>query len=211
MKRILFQGDSITDAGRCLLDVEWYVGQSYATMISGRLGHDKPGEYEFVNRGIAGNRVVDLYARVKRDILNIKPDILSILIGINDVWHDVDENQNGVDAEKYAMVYDLLIQEIKTAFPDIQIMLLEPFVLKGSNTEEHWDYFQKEVPVRAASVKALCEKYDLVFVPLQDKFNEAEKHAPAEYWLRDGVHPTPMGNEIIAREWMKAFEKIQEV
>jgi len=211
VKRILFQGDSITDAGRCLLDVEWYVGQSYATMISGRLGLDKPGEYEFVNRGIAGNRVVDLYARIKRDLLNLKPDILSILIGINDVWHDVDENQNGVDAEKYGMVYDLLIQEVKQVLPDIKIMLLEPFVLKGSNTETAWDYFQKEVPVRSQKVKALCEKYGLTFVPLQEKFDEAEKKAPAEYWLRDGVHPTPMGNEIIAREWMKAFEKIQEV
>ncbi|MBQ2615049.1 MAG: SGNH/GDSL hydrolase family protein [Clostridia bacterium] len=208
MKRILFQGDSITDAGRCLLNVEWYVGQSYATMISGRLGMDQPGEYEFVNRGIGGNRIVDLYARMKKDLLNIKPDILSILIGVNDVWHEIHENPNGVDAEKYGLVYDLLIQEVREKLPETKIILMEPFVLKGCETEEHWEYFQTEVPKRAQKVKEICEKYGLTFVPLQEKFHEAEKLAPADYWLRDGVHPTPMGNELLAREWMKAFQTI---
>jgi len=103
--KILFQGDSIT------------AGQIYVNMVSGRLGADYPGEHEFINRGISGNRVVDIYARIKKDIINLKPDFMSILIGVNDVWHEVDYMNDGVDADKYGMVYELLIQEVKAALP----------------------------------------------------------------------------------------------
>ena len=145
-----------------------------------------------------------------QDIINLKPDYMSILLGINDVWHEV-ESQNGVDAEKFEMVYSFLIQEIKAALPEIKIMILEPFVLEGRATTAteaepgRWDYFRTEVPLRAAAAKRIAEKYNLPLIPLQEKFDEACKQAPASYWLRDGVHPTPMGHWIIAQEWLKAF------
>ncbi len=206
MKTILFQGDSITDAGRSRED-DSNLGLGYPTLVKGVLGFEQPGEHQFLNRGISGNRVVDVYARIKLDIINLKPDVMSILIGVNDVWHEV-SRENGVDAEKYFKIYSMLIEEIKEALPDIKIMILEPFVLKASATEEAWDVFHAEVLKRAEKAKAVAEKYHLTFIPLQDKFDEALKSSPADYWLRDGVHPTTMGHELIKREWIKAYKSL---
>ena len=206
MKTILFQGDSITDASRSR-ENDSFLGVGYPRLIEGELGLESPGEYNFVNRGVSGNRVVDLYARIKIDVINVKPDYMSILIGVNDVWHEVSK-KNGVDAEKYFKIYSMLIEEIKEALPDTKIMILEPFVLKASATEEEWDYFKAETKLRAEMAKKVAEKYDLKFIPLQDKFDEAEKLAPASYWLGDGVHPTAKGHTIIKNEWLKAFNEI---
>ena len=125
--RILFQGDSITDAGRSYSDNK-NLGFGYARLVEASLGFDEPN-HEFFNRGISGNRVVDLYARIKSDVWNLNPDLLSILIGVNDVWHEFGE-QNGVDADKFFKIYSMLIEEVKEALPDIKIMILEPFALK---------------------------------------------------------------------------------
>ena len=102
----------------------------------------------------------------------------------------------------------MLIEEIKEALPDIKIMILEPFVLNAIATKEHWDEFRTEVYKHAEKAKAIAEKYDLTFIPLEDKLKEAEKLCPADYWLRDGVHPTTMGHELIKREWIKAFKTL---
>ena len=103
----------------------------------------------------------------------------------------------------------MLIEEIKEALPNIKIMILEPFVLKGPATEENWDEFYSETKLRAQSVKEVAEKYNLSFVPLQDKFNEATKDTETTYWLADGVHPTPAGHNLIAKELVTEFEKIK--
>ena len=207
--KILFQGDSITDAGRSRENAT-VLGQGYPHLVKACLGFENPGEYEFVNKGISGNRVVDLYARMKCDILNIKPDFMSILIGVNDVWHDFHESPNGVEADKYFKVYDMLIEEIKSELPDIKIMIFEPFVLKGTGTSDDgdkWDVFSAEVAKRAEKAKLIAQKHNLKFVSLQDKFDEAAKKAPNDYWLVDGVHPSAMGHELIKREWIKAFNE----
>ena len=205
MKTILFQGDSITDAGRSR-DNDLERGIGYPTLVSAELGLKYPGEYKFINKGISGNRIVDLYARIKCDFINLKPDYLTILIGINDVWHEVG-SRNGVDNKKFFKVYCDLIEEIKTMLPDIEIFILEPFVLKGAATQKDWNVFSKETLMRAESAKAVAEKFGLTFIPLQEKFDEAEKKAEASYWLYDGVHPTAAGHEIIANEVVKALEK----
>ena len=120
MKTLLFQGDSITDAGR-----DWnndaQLGRGYAHLVEASLGYSEPNQHEFINKGISGNRVVDLYARIKRDIINYKPDVMSILIGVNDVWHEF-SHENGVDAEKYYKIYDMLIEEVKAAFPGMEVL-----------------------------------------------------------------------------------------
>ena len=206
MKTILFQGDSITDAGRAR-DNDAITGTGYPTLARGEIQYDYPNQYVVYNRGISGNRVVDLYARIKADIINLKPDIMSILVGVNDVWHEINY-QNGVDAEKYFKVYSMMIEEIKEALPDVKIMIMEPYVLKAEATEENWEIFHSEVPKRAEMAKKIAEKYDLLFIPLQDKFDEAAKLAPNDYWLRDGVHPTTAGHELIKREWIKGFKKL---
>lgn len=212
-KVVLFQGDSITDAG-------WdknggiHLGYGYATMVKGALGAEYPYDYTFYNRGISGNRIVDLYARMKMDMINLKPDYMSILVGVNGVWHEC-SHHNGVDAEKFERVYDMLLTELKEELPDLKLMLLEPFFLPGTATQDvpecpnRLAYYTEQMPLRQAAVARLAEKHGAVFVPLQDLFNKVNEGAPEGYWLRDGVHPTAAGHELIKKEWLKAFEQLK--
>ncbi len=209
MTKILFQGDSITDSGRNR-EENLSLGHGYATRVAGKLGFEAPGEYEFLNRGIGGNKSVDLYARMKADILNLKPDIMSILIGVNDVWSEVTDGI-GVCAEKYEKIYDMLIAEILEALPNIKIMILEPYVLLGEATKENWEYFSAEVKKRAEASKRIAEKYGLVFVPLQEEFDKATEKMAEPYWTYEGVHPLAPGHELIARQWLSGFEKYKKV
>lgn len=211
-KRILFQGDSITDCGR-KRDVFYDMGNGYANLIKGTLGMDYPDEYEFINRGMGGNRIVDLYARIKLDFINLNPEYASILIGVNDTWHEIG-HQNGVDTQKFEKIYTMLIDEIKAACPEIKLLIIAPFVLEGSatcDTEEipdRWERFKKDVAEKAVVAKEIARKYDLPLIELQPAFDKACAEAPAEYWTRDGVHPTVCGHEIIKRLWIETFHKM---
>lgn len=207
MQRILFQGDSITDCGRSR-DNDDFKGSGYPLRVIGELNSDYPGEYEFINRAVSGNRVTDLYARIKRDIINVKPDVLSILIGVNDVWHEI-EAGDGVCAEKFEKLYDMLLSEIKAALPNVKIILLGAFVLRARATEEAFEVFRSETEKRAEITKKLAQKYGCVFVDLQEKFDAAVERHPEPYWTREGVHPTEAGHEIIKRAWLNAFETIR--
>ena len=103
MKKVLFLGDSITDGGRSYEEnVHDYIGQGYTLMAAGVLAMEKPGEYEFTNKGISGNRIVDLYSRIKCDCWNLQPDYISILMGVNDVWHE-QECKNGVEEKRFCI------------------------------------------------------------------------------------------------------------
>ena len=213
MKKILFQGDSITDCSRSRENLE-DMGKGYPLLVKAYLGMEYPGEFEVVNRGVSGNRIVDLYARIKADIINLAPDYISILIGVNDVWHEFG-GHNGVDAEKYEKIYCMLIEEIKEALPNIKIMILEPFCLREratENTEEDpdkWNIFSTEVKKRAEKARAVADKYNLVFIPLQEKFDKASEKGKIAEWLADGVHPAPAGHELIKREWLKFFDELR--
>jgi len=212
MKLILFQGDSITDTGRDF-NYDPDMGYGYATMTAGKILVDYPGQFRFLNRGISGNRIVDLYARIKRDIINLKPDYVSILIGVNDVWHEYNY-QNGVSPEKYEKLYGMLIEELREALPKVKLMLLEPFILPGNktvSTEEHpdrWEFLHGGVLAQAAAAKRVAEKYALPFIPLQEKFEHMDAIAPGE-WTGDGVHPTAAGHALIQEQWLKAFEELK--
>ena len=206
MMRILFQGDSVTDTGRNKEDGT-SLGMGYPALVASQLGFDYPNEYEFVNRGISGNRVSDLLARFKRDMINEKPDVMSILVGVNDAWWEVVE-QTGTKEALFESIYDLLIQELKAALPGLRIMIMEPFILKGKATGEDFEEVRAEVALRGAAARRVAEKHGLEFIALQEKFHEALQLAPEHYWLRDGVHPTAAGHELIAREWIKQFQKM---
>ena len=210
-KLILFQGDSITDCDRNR-QAHIRQGFGYATMVQGQLGYDCPGEYDFQNRGISGNRIIDVYARIKADIINLKPDYMSLLIGVNDVWHELGGN-NGIAPEKFEKIYCMLIEEIKEALPEIKIMLLEPFVLPGCATNDDedptvWQRFDSLVRQNAAAAKRVAEKYSLPFIELQAGFDALCEKAPASYWLADGVHPTAMGHCFIKDQWLKTFQTL---
>ena len=210
--KILFFGDSITDAVRAKEEHISFpntaLGVGYVMQIAGRLFEKDPTGYEIVNRGISGNRIVDLYARIKKDVWNEHPDLLSILVGINDIWHEV-MRQNGGDPERFEKVYRMLIEDTQARLPNTKILLCAPFVLQGSATEEHWQEFS-EAPVYAAIVERLAKEYGLYFLPLQEEFDKAaEKHGNATF-LFDGVHPTVQGATLIAREWIKKFREIEK-
>lgn len=212
MKRILFQGDSITDCGRSR-EVLTDVGNGYPYLVRAHYGLDKPGQFEIVNRGISGNRSVDVYARIKADIINLKPDYMSILMGVNDVWHELAIG-NGVATPKFEKIYTMLIEEVLEALPDIKLMILEPYALPGSATEgvledgrDKYTVFRKDTEDKAAACRRVAEKFNIPFVPLQAKLDEMQKAYGTESVSGDGVHPNVTGHLLIARAWMEAFEK----
>ncbi len=227
MKTILFQGDSITDCGRKrapqgnwiemaysvtknFLQRATELGPGYPSLVAEELG-DK--DYTFVNRGVSGDRVLDVYARIIRDIIKVKPDVMSLLVGVNDVWHDFDWN-NGTGIERFEKVFNLLFEDLTHELPDTKFIILGPFVLKGSasanrpDQPDRYRLFREGVAKVAAIEKAVAEKYGIKFVDLGKILDEeAEKHT-AEALTGDGVHPTKLGHEIIKREWLRAFNEL---
>ena len=182
--RILFQGDSITDGNRGRsADPNHILGHGYAFIIAAKYGAVFPERnYLFMNRGISGNKVADLQARWQRDTLDLKPDYLSILIGVND--------NSTVPLEKYEQIYDTLLTETEAALPHIRIVLCEPFTLPVGRVKENWESWSSGIKERQKIVVRLAEKHHAALVRFQGMFDAACKRAPAEYWIWDGVHPT---------------------
>ena len=205
MKTFLFQGDSITDAGR---DDENQglagLGCGYAFLLASEIENNHKDKIDFINRGKSGDRITDVYARIKEDIINLKPDYMSILIGVNDVSHELTMNC-GVSPKKFRMIYGMLIDEIRELLPDIKIVILEPFVLKGTATEKLWKDFDREVRILAEISKQVAEEYETDFIPLQKKFDELSSDGKTEYWSADGIHPTLVGHEVLKNELKKVF------
>lgn len=205
MKTILFMGDSITDCCRDKND-DNFKGHGIATAVSTRLSYAHPGELNFINRGISGNRIVDIYARIKSDAVNLAPDIMTLLCGVNDVWHEI-ERQNGVSAEKFEKIYTMYIEELHEALPNLKIIMIEPFLLRGSANEERYDEFYKEVRLRAAACERIAKKFNIPYVYLQDKLSSLAEKIGNEALLRDGVHPNITGIGLISDELCKEIEK----
>ena len=206
--KILFYGDSITDAERNR-NLDFHpssYGWGFVRDIAGDLLSKNPEKYEIINRGISGNRIVDLYARVKSDLWNLQPDVISILIGVNDIWHEINY-QNGVELDRFEKMYRILIEDTKKVLPNVKIMLCEPFILEGAATSSRIEQFL-EVYKYAAVVKKLAEEYGLYFLPLQEKLSQAAANG-VENLLSDGVHPAEGGAKLIANEWLKKFDEMQ--
>jgi lysophospholipase L1-like esterase len=206
---ILFQGDSITDGNRGRNeDPNHIMGHGYAFSIASRVGADYPEKrYKFYNRGISGNKVTDLEKRWQTDTLDLKPDVLSILVGVNDANSVVFNRQSPVSVGEYEEVYEALLEKTRAIFPEIILVLCEPFVLKVGRMNEKWEVSYSDMLKRQAIVRKLSQKYDTAFVGFQQVFDKACEKVPCDYWIWDGVHPTVAGHELMAREWMKQVEK----
>ena len=197
---ILFQGDSITDAARKKEIVNANdnkaLGTGYAAMLAGLLLADHPDlGLQIHNRGISGNKVPDLAARWQEDTTDLKPTILSILVGINDLWHTIAFGSKYKGTIKdYEEGYRALIERSIKEIPGVRVIICEPFTLRK------WPEFD---PYRAVA-KKLAEELKLTFVPFQPMFDQAAKAAPTDFWLWDGVHPTAAGNALMARTWRQA-------
>lgn len=204
----LFQGDSITDGNRTRNN-DWnhVMGHGYQYIIASRLWYDLPAKgFHFFNRGISGNKVTDLAARWQQDTLDIKPDVLSILIGINDVSAFINGDKN-FSSENYESGYRALLDQTRHQLPGVLFILCEPFVLPVGHVKEKWNEYAMEVKKRQAIVKRLAADYNAVHVPFQDAFDKALSKAPADYWIWDGIHPMPAGHELMAVEWLKQVSK----
>jgi lysophospholipase L1-like esterase len=196
--RILFQGDSITDGGRGrTADPNHIFGQSYVFLIAAKYGALEPEHnLVFLNRGVSGNKVSDLVLRWQKDTLDLKPDLLSILIGINDTSH-------GVPVEDFEKQYDKLLADTLAVNPRLRIVLGEPFTLPVGKYKQNWNQWRYQVQLRQRVVAKLAAKYHTALVRYQQVFDKACQRAPAEYWIWDGVHPTYAGHQLMADEWVR--------
>lgn len=205
---VLFQGDSITDAGRkrdqaATPNNQPAMGNGYAWLAASALLVERAGdELKVFNRGISGNKVFQLAERWQVDCLDLKPNLLSILIGVNDFWHTLNP-QSGYKGtvEIYERDYHALVERTKKALPKVKLVICEPFVLRCGAVNDKW--FPEFDRYRAAA-KVVAEKHRAVFVPFQTMFNEAVKVAPPEHWANDGVHPSSAGAALMAHFWLRA-------
>lgn len=206
---ILFQGDSITDGNRGRnTDPNHIMGHGYAFSIASRVGADYPEKkYQFYNRGISGNKVNDLEKRWQAETLDLKPDVLSILVGVNDSSSVVFKRESVIAIEKYEETYTSLLEQTKATYPNILFVLCEPFILKGGRVTDNWETYHSDIVQRQAIVRKLATKYNAVFVGFQEVFDKACDKATTDYWIWDGVHPTVAGHELMAREWLKQVGK----
>lgn len=205
---ILFQGDSITDAGR---DKEkefpnnaGSFGRGYAFLAASHLLNEMPEKnLTIYNRGISGNKVYQLDERWQKDCLELKPNLLSILIGVNDYWHKRNGKYDGT-VEIYENDYRKLLNRTKESLPGVKFVLCEPFYVLGTTAvDETWIEPMKKY--QAASNK-IAKEFDAIWVPFQKVFDEAIKHAPGKYWAGDGVHPSMAGAQLMAEAWLKAVK-----
>ncbi|MHA7108790.1 SGNH/GDSL hydrolase family protein [Sunxiuqinia elliptica] len=202
---VLFQGDSITDAGRDkkrqLPNDASSFGNGYALMAGAALLNELADKkLTIYNRGISGNKVYQLRDRWQEDCLDLKPDILSILIGVNDYWHKRSGNYDGT-VEVYENDFRALLKRTKQALPNTQLVICEPFSLTGGSAiGEGW---QEEFEPYRQVARKLAKEFNTLFVPYQSIFDEAIKHAPATYWSGDGVHPSMAGAQLMASAWLE--------
>ncbi len=201
---ILFQGDSITDGGRgkegC--DPNHIHGHGYQYILAADLSAQNIGtDVTFYNRAICGDRIADLYGRWTEDCLNLKPTILSMLVGINDI-HFVYENNSGSSPDRFEKIYRLALDEVKEQNPDITLVLMEPFFGVNRNPEITKKY-SSQLKFYQEKVQKLAEEFGGTFVPLQDMLMENAKKTDIFNILWDGIHPTTMGHHLIAQQWKK--------
>jgi lysophospholipase L1-like esterase len=203
---ILFQGDSITDWGRdhakTIPNDTGSLGTGYVLLASGQLLVKYPEkELKIYNKGISGNKVYQLAERWDVDALNLKPNILSIHIGVNDFWHTLTNGYTGT-IETYIADYHTLLDRTKKNLPDVKFVICEPFALKVKAVDDRWyptfNLFRK-------AAKDIANEYNAAFVPYQTAFDKALKLAPGTYWTLDGVHPSIAGEALMAKTWMEAI------
>jgi lysophospholipase L1-like esterase len=205
---LLFQGDSITDTGRNRgiegpnrLDA---MGRGYAFISACRVLARQPDRgLRIFNRGVSGDRIIDLPSRWDRDCLSLQPTVLNLLVGVNDgsKCHRQDVPEEGVPTEDFGRVYRQLLKQTRAALPDTRLVICEPFAI-----EPAWitPAAREDLVVRQRMVRQLADDFGATFIGFQAVFNDACRQAPPAYWSEDGVHPTLAGHGLMARAWLAA-------
>jgi len=196
---ILFQGDSVTDAGRSRTD-DNELGAGYPMYAASWLAAARPGEtYRFLNRGISGNRVKDLKDRWTEDCIDLKPDVVSILIGINDTWRKYDSN-DPTSAEKYEEDFRTILARVHDELHST-LVLIEPFVLPVDPAQNNW---REDLDPKIHVVRKLAREFGAILIPMDGIFASVSAEREPAFWATDGVHPTNAGHCLIAQAWLRA-------
>lgn len=195
---VLFQGDSITDAGRRRDDPS-DLGFGYAQMAASWFASLYPERrVTFFNRGISGDRVKDLRRRWQRDCIDLGPTWVSIMIGINDCWRRYDQN-DPTSTEEYEEGYRDLITQVKEK-TGARLILCEPFVLPFPEDRKAW---REDLDPKIEVVHRLAKEFDALLAPFDKIFQEASGQIEPSFWAYDGVHPTMPGHALMARAWLR--------
>jgi acyl-CoA thioesterase-1 len=206
--KILFQGDSITDAFRKPDEINsaYQLGNGYVFLIAAQLAARFPEKnWDFVNRGVSGNKILDLKNRWTNDVLAIRPDVLTIFVGVNDTLAAM-QGQPSTNEQEFASAYQSLLQETRQHLPDTRFVLMEPFLLEVGEVRKSWcdDLRSRQLLVQAIASETMSD-----FVPTQQIFDKASKIREPAFWSYDGIHPTHAGFQLLADAWLEAFEKMR--
>lgn len=200
-QKILFIGDSITDCGRNSFPSAPY-GDGYVSMVRNYLTAVYPGLYlEFVNRGVGGDTIRDLAYRWDRDVLEEKPDWLSVKVGINDVWAFITSMTSyGVGVEEYEETYRRLLAETREKIELSGLILMDPYVIEADPE----DPFRKTMKPYLEVVGRLAREFGAIHVESQKAFDQVLEHRPAPFWADDRVHPDGPGHAVLALAFLRA-------
>ena len=205
---VLFQGDSITDWGRDkkATDANSFgaLGSGYVLPTAGTLLYKHADKkLQVYNKGVSGNKVFQLLERWDADCLDLKPNVLSIMIGVNDFWHTLTDKYKGT-SQIYANDLKKLLERTKQALPDVKLIIGEPFAIKGvKSVDEKWFPVFTEYQ---AACKQIADQYGAVFIPYQTLFDKAQEIAPGSYWSLDGVHPSVAGANLMSHAWLETIK-----
>lgn len=201
--RILYQGDSITDAGRdkgmSRPNYGKGMGKGYALLSASKILDEHPDmDLKFYNRGISGDTIVKLKERWDADCIALRPGVVSLLIGVNDYQVSLKDTGGG-DARKFEDEYGELLQMTRDQLSDVRLMIGEPFALDGiTGLTENW----KDFHTYREAAKRVAHKYRAAFIPYQSVFEKAMRNAPAGYFSTDGVHPSLAGIYLMSQTWL---------
>ncbi|MBQ3505995.1 MAG: SGNH/GDSL hydrolase family protein [Clostridia bacterium] len=209
--KIVFLGDSITDMGRdeqSEVGGVYSYGSGYVFFVAGELLLEDPNGYEILNRGCGGDRIYNLYARLKKDVWNEQPDVVSIMIGVNDVESPF--NPTGTDMVRWEKIYRMLIEETKEKLPNVQFILCEPYAVYVDETRSRAHKWRIESIQRYRELlQKFAKEYGCKTVWVQDKLTAAAEKNGAVHYVYDGTHPNIAGSKLMAEEWLKVFKQIK--
>lgn len=198
---ILFQGDSVTDCGRDYSN-KASLGSGYAFLAAAEIGRKYPEKnINFINRGVNGNRVIDLNRRWEEDCLQLNPTWVSIYIGINDVWRRYDDH-DATSVEQFYEGYRKLIERTNE-HTDAKLILVEPFCLPVPEDRKAW---REDLDPKIQAIRELAREFQTLYVPVDGMFASVSTQIDPAYWAEDGVHPTPAGHSLIAKAWLEAVQ-----
>ena len=207
--KIIFFGDSITDAKRIRCSTESgripetysiepnTYGSGYVFLTAAQLFYEKPQYYQILNRGIGGDRLPQLYARIQLDVWNEKPDVLNILVGTNDMVKD--NNPNPTDLKRWGRLYRMMIEETLERLPGVKIIICEPFYMPEAKRHLLKPY--------AEEARKIAEEFNLPFVALQEKLEKLIDIYGLYNAFYDGGHPNIIASKVISDEWLKVFKE----